>query len=85
MEGRPSGEGELVLRAQRGDEHAFEALVRDHWETAFRLAYVITGSATEAEDAAQEAMVKAWRALGRFRGAEPLRPWLLQFVRQRGP
>jgi RNA polymerase sigma factor (sigma-70 family) len=41
---------------------------------------VITGSAAEAEDAAQEALVKAWRALGRFRPGEPFRPWLLRIV-----
>lgn len=80
VEGRPPGERELVLRAQRGDEHAFETLVRAHEEIAFRLAYVITGSAAEAEDAAQEALMKAWRALGRFRSSEPLRPWLLRIV-----
>jgi RNA polymerase sigma-70 factor (ECF subfamily) len=49
-------------------------------ETAFRLAYVITGTAADAEDAAQEAFVKAWRALGRFRAGEPFRPWLLRIV-----
>ena len=80
MEGRPPGERELVLLAQRGDEHAFESIVRAYEEIAFRLAYVITGSAVEAEDAAQEAFVKAWRALGRFRSSEPLRPWLLRIV-----
>lgn len=47
---------------------------------SFRLAYVITGSAAEAEDATQEALVKAWRALGRFRSGEPFRPWLLRIV-----
>ncbi|MGZ4411195.1 MAG: RNA polymerase sigma factor [Gaiellaceae bacterium] len=80
MEGRPPGERELVLRAQRGDEHAFESLVRAHWETAFRLAYLITRNDADAEDAAQEALLKGWRALGRFRSSEPLRPWLLRIV-----
>ena len=80
VEGRPPGERELVLRAQRGDRRAFEALVRAHEEVAFRLAYVITGSAADAEDAAQDAFVKAWRALRGFRDSEPLRPWLLRIV-----
>jgi RNA polymerase sigma factor (sigma-70 family) len=44
------------------------------------VAYVITGSAADAEDATQDALVKAWRALGRFRAGEPFRPWLLQIV-----
>jgi len=69
-----------VLRAQRGDERAFETLVREHWETAFRLAYLITHSAADAEDATQEAFVKGWRALGRFRPSAPFRPWLLRIV-----
>jgi RNA polymerase sigma-70 factor (ECF subfamily) len=46
----------------------------------FRLAYVITGSAADAEDAAQDGLVKAWRALPRFRSGEPFRPWLLRIV-----
>lgn len=47
---------------------------------AFRTAYVLTGSAADAEDAAQSAFVKAWAALGRFRPGRPFRPWLLQIV-----
>ena len=80
VEGRPREERELVLRAQRGDEHAYGELVHAHREIAFRVAYLITRNAADAEDAAQEGLVKAWRALGRFRAAEPLRPWLLQIV-----
>jgi RNA polymerase sigma factor (sigma-70 family) len=80
VEGRPQGERELVERAVRGDANAFAGLIRGHEQTAFRLAYVITGNAAEAEDAAQEAIVKAWRALGRFRKGEPFRPWLLRIV-----
>ena len=44
------------------------------------MAYVITSNAADAEDAVQEALVKAWRALGRFRAGEPLRPWLLRIA-----
>jgi RNA polymerase sigma-70 factor (ECF subfamily) len=80
VEGRPRDERELVLRAQRGDDLAFAELVRTHEEIAFRVAYVITGSAADAEDAVQDGIVKAWRALGRFRGGEPWRPWLLAIV-----
>jgi len=80
VEGRPREERELVLRAQGGDARAFEALVRAHEEIAFRVAYVITRNRADAEDAAQEGFVKAWRALGRFRSDAPLRPWLLRIV-----
>jgi RNA polymerase sigma-70 factor (ECF subfamily) len=80
VEGRPPDEGELVRRARRGDGRAFEELVRAHQEVAFRVAYLIAGSAAEAEDAVQDGLVKAWRSLGRFREGAPLRPWLLKIV-----
>lgn len=69
-----------MLQAQRGDARAYAQLVGPHQEIAFRVAYVITRNAADAEDAAQDGLVKAWRALGRFRGGEPLRPWLLAIV-----
>ena len=73
-------EGELVALARRGDGDAYASLVRAHSDIAFRTAMLITQDAAEAEDAAQDAFVKAWRALGRFRDGEPLRPWLLAIV-----
>jgi RNA polymerase sigma factor (sigma-70 family) len=80
VEGRPPDERELVLRARRGDAGAFEELVSPHRELAFRVAYLITRNPADAEDAAQDALVKAWRGLGRFRAGAPLRPWLLRIV-----
>ena len=80
MEGRPADDAELITRAQRGSTDAYEEIVKRYQQVAFRTAYVITRSAAEAEDATQEAFVKAYRALGRFRpGAEP-RPWILRIV-----
>jgi len=80
MEGRPEDDAELFARAQRGSTDAYEEIVQRYQQLAFRTAYVITGSAAEAEDAAQEAFVKAYRGLGSFRtGASP-RPWLLRIV-----
>jgi RNA polymerase sigma factor (sigma-70 family) len=77
---RPPEESELVERARRGDEGAYEELVRAHQGIAFRTAYVVAGNASDAEEAAQEAFVKAFRALGRFRPGSPFRPWLLRIV-----
>jgi RNA polymerase sigma factor (sigma-70 family) len=80
MEGRPEDDRQLLARAQRGDTAAYEEIVQRYQQLAFRTAYVITRSAADAEDAAQEGFIKAYRALGTFRtGAEP-RPWLLQIV-----
>jgi RNA polymerase sigma factor (sigma-70 family) len=73
-------EGELVVRSQAGDADAYASLVRAHQDVAFRTAMLITRNAAEAEEAAQDGFVKAWRAIGRFRAAEPLRPWLLTIV-----
>lgn len=80
VEGRPPQESALVERAREGDEVAYQSLVRLHQGIAFRTAYLITGSAADAEDAAQAGFVKAWQALGRFRRGAPFRPWVLQIV-----
>lgn len=80
MVGRPLDESELIRRAQRGDTHAYEELVHAYQGIAFRTAYVVARNAADAEEAAQDGFVKAWRALGRFREGAPFRPWLLRIV-----
>jgi DNA-directed RNA polymerase specialized sigma24 family protein len=77
---QPPDEETLVERARRGDPGAFEALVVSYQSLAFRTAFVIAGDAADAEEAAQDAFVKAHRALGRFRSGQPFRPWLLTIV-----
>jgi RNA polymerase sigma-70 factor (ECF subfamily) len=77
---RPLDEAELVERAKRGDLRAWEMIVRQNQGLAFRTAYLLCGSAADAEEAAQDGFVKAYRALGRFRRGAPLRPWLLRIV-----
>src|SRR5690348_8585532 len=69
-------ERRLIAAAARGDTRAYGELLARHLPVAHRAAYLITGSAGEAEDAVQEASVKAWLALGRFRPGAPFRPWL---------
>jgi RNA polymerase sigma-70 factor (ECF subfamily) len=78
--GRPLDERELVARAQRGDADAYEELVRAYQGIAFRTAYLLAGSAADAEEAAQDGFVKAYRALWRFRAGAPFKPWLLRIV-----
>lgn len=71
---------ELVEQAKRGDVEAYGEIVTRYQALAQRTAYVITRDADSAEDAAQEAFVKAYRAIGRFREGAPFRPWLLRIV-----
>jgi RNA polymerase sigma-70 factor (ECF subfamily) len=80
VEGRPLEDAELIDRARRGDAGSYGELVRRYQEVAVRTAYVVAGDAADAEEAAQEAFVKAYRALDRFRGDAPFRPWLLAIV-----
>ena len=68
----------MVGRPRHLDD--YEQLVREHQVIAFRTAYVITGSAADAEEVVQDAFVKAYRARGRFREGAPFRPWLLAIV-----
>ena len=83
VEGRPleqPGESALVERARRGDHNAYGELVTRYQALAARVAFVITASAADAEDVAQDAFVKAFYALDRFREGAPFRPWLLRIV-----
>jgi RNA polymerase sigma-70 factor (ECF subfamily) len=77
-----TAEGEVGLRelALQGDEAAFEALVGPLVEPAIRLAYSMLGNRWEAEDAAQEAVTRAWRKLHQLRPGMPVRPWFLAIV-----
>jgi len=76
---RPLSDEDLIDRAQAGDVDAYEQLVRRYRDVAVRTAYMVAGRA-DAEDAAQDAFVKAYAALARFRREAPFRPWLLRIV-----
>ena len=68
----------LVARARAGDLAAFEDLVARYQSRAVRLAWTLAGG--DAEDAVQEAFVKAYRSLDRFRPGASFRPWLFTIV-----
>lgn len=70
----------MITRASQGDEAAWTQLVSEHQQAVFRLAWLLTGDANEAEDVAQEAFIRAYQALGRFDSTRPLRPWLLRIT-----
>ena len=72
---------QILARAAQGDTSSFAALVEPLLDPAYRLAAVMLNDRAAAEDAVQEASVKAWRKLGQLRGdAASLRPWFLSIV-----
>ena len=71
---------ELVRRAQAGDVEAFGALVERNRRAVFRAALAAVGSATEADDVAQEAFVTAFQKLAGFRGEAAFKTWLLSIT-----
>jgi len=68
---------DLVARARQGDPAAFGELVDRHRTAVYRAALAALGSHAEAEDAAQDAFVAAYRRLDSFRGAASFKTWLL--------
>ncbi len=66
----------LVERAQRGDKHAFELLVTKYQRKLIRLLSRFIRDSSEVEDVAQEAFIKAYRALPNFRGDSAFYTWL---------
>jgi RNA polymerase sigma-70 factor (ECF subfamily) len=73
-------ESTLIRHAVNGDAAAWESLMLTHQESVFRLAYLLLGDPDEAEDAAQESFLRAWKYLRRFDSTRPLRPWLLSIT-----
>ena len=73
-------EASLIESARAGDEAAFDALIGPLVEPAYKLAAVMLRNGTEAEDAVQEACLKAWRKLDQLHADSSLRPWFLTIV-----
>jgi len=71
---------ELLERSLAGDRLAFERLFRPLYDDGFRLAAAMLSDSSLAEDAVQEALLKAWRKLHTFREGSNVRPWFLTIV-----
>ncbi len=78
----PPGEIEhnLVTRAQQGDREAFSELVRCHREGVINVVYRMCGDAGLAEDAAQEAFIRAWQHLASYQPRSPFRNWVYRIA-----
>jgi RNA polymerase sigma-70 factor (ECF subfamily) len=77
MEQRP----QLMTSAVAGDANSFAILIEPMLDPAYRLAAVMLADRASAEDAVQEASIKAWRQLRQLRGdAKSMRPWFLSIV-----
>ena len=74
------GEAGLIQAARDGDEVAFDSLVGPLIAPAYKLAVVMLRDPQEAQDAVQEATLKAWRSLGKLRNDAAIRPWFLTIL-----
>lgn len=73
-------ERNVLARARAGDLDAFESLVRTHQDHIYNLAYRITGNHEDASDAAQDAFVRAFQALARFREDAAFSTWIYRIA-----
>jgi RNA polymerase sigma-70 factor (ECF subfamily) len=71
---------ELILRLQRGDKRAFDLLVLKYQQKVINLVSRYVRDSSEAQDVAQEAFIKAYRALPRFRGDSAFYTWLYRIA-----
>src|SRR5690606_24140970 len=69
-------EEDLIQRSRAGDSDAFAALVEEHRDAMYHLAWRMVGSPEDAADLVQEAFVRAYRSLDRFEGRSSFRTWV---------
>ena len=77
-------DADLVLDSVKGDTAAFDELVRRYSGQIYGMLARLVGDAALAEDAAQETFLRAWRAIGRFRGDAKFTTWLYRIAMNKG-
>ena len=78
--GEDVSNSELVKKSQLGDKSAFEELVKRHQELVFSLSFKLTGNRELANDVAQEAFIRAWKAIEKFRGDSTFGTWIYRIT-----
>jgi RNA polymerase sigma-70 factor (ECF subfamily) len=73
-------ETELIARAKRGNVEAFSLLVSHHQKRMYGLAFRFCGNHHDAEDLLQEALMRAYRAIGQFKGMSSFATWLSRIM-----
>jgi RNA polymerase sigma-70 factor (ECF subfamily) len=76
----PSDQAELVALAKEGDREAFDELVRSTYADAYTLAYRLTGNEEDARDVVQDAYLRAFKGMRKFRGDAQFSTWMYRIV-----
>lgn len=76
----PEEEKQIIQRCKEGDQQAFGALYEAYQAKAYGAAFLLCSDHAVAADAIQEAFIKAFLALPRFRQGEPFRPWFFRIL-----
>src|SRR6188472_4159978 len=78
---QPAAPDELIERCLRGDQAAWETIVRQHWRKVFNVAYKFVGKHDEAEDLTQDIFLKIFKALGTFDRRANFQTWIVSISR----
>lgn len=78
--GEEVSNSELVKKSQLGDKSAFEELIKRHEDLVFSLSFKLTGNRELANDVAQEAFIRAWKAIEKFRGDSTFGTWIYRIT-----
>src|SRR6201990_2142781 len=77
----PDATEALIQRCLRGDQAAWEQIVKQHWRKVFNVAYKFVGKHDEAEDLTQDIFLKIFRALATFDRRDHFQTWIIRISR----